>query len=156
MARSVWLSLLFVMLSLALVVTGRAFLDIRQTLHGSDLIAQIESLDGGPSSVQLADRVSEAAGCVRGFRAEVRSCRYVGADPSRPDHPMVVADRVRADAIREARLLTSFALVLWVLVALTTWRSGGCFPTLPGFIASRALTVLPPVAGGSQAPVAGR
>ena len=95
MDRSLWLSLLFVALSLALVLSGRAFLDISQTLRGANLVAQIERLDGQPSTVELADTVTEAAGCIRGLRPRVRSCWYAWADPSRPDYLRVVAVRVR-------------------------------------------------------------
>ena len=115
--------------SLALVVTGRAFLDIRQTLHGAELVAEIDSLGGQPSSVELADRVTEAAGCIRGFRPTVRSCWYAWADPSKPDYLCVVAERVRADAAREAMLFSGSAIVLWILVLLTVWKASRPQPT---------------------------
>jgi hypothetical protein len=129
MDRSFWLTLLFVVLSVALVVSGRAYLDVSEAIHGANLVAEIDDLGGQPSNVELADRVTEAAGCIRGFRPSVRSCWYAWADPSRPDYLRVVAERVRSDATSEARLFSGFAIVLWLLVILTAWKTTRPRPT---------------------------
>ena len=100
--RSFWLSILVLLLAVTLVMTGRAVLEAAKGLQGEALLAEIEVLAGRPSSVELAERVTEAAGCVRGFRPEVRSCWYAWAEPTRPDYLRVVAERVRADGTGEA------------------------------------------------------
>lgn len=123
MDRSLWLSLLLVALSMALVITGRTAMDVAQTAHASALVAEIDGLAGAPAATDLAERVTESAGCIYGFRPPVRSCWYVWAEPTRADYLRVVAERVRADAMREAALFGLVAVVLWAAVAITAWKA---------------------------------
>ncbi len=123
MDRSFWISILLLALSLALVLSGRAILEANHGLHGEALLAEIDALEGRPSSVALADRVTEAAGCIRGFRPEVRSCWYVWAEPSRPDYLRVVAQRVRDDGGGEATRWTLAALPFWLLAGISAWKA---------------------------------
>jgi hypothetical protein len=118
MDRSFWLSILLVVL----VLSGRAALEAAKGLEGEALLAELDALDGGASSVELADRVTEAAGCVRGFRPEVRSCWYAWAEPSRFDYLHVVAERVRSDGIGEAIRWSALAIPLWLAAALSAWK----------------------------------
>jgi len=121
MDRSFWLSLMAVGLAIALLLTGRAALDTAKAVEGSRLVAEIESLEGAPSSVELSTRVTDAAGCIYGFRPRVRSCWYVWADPSRPDYLMVVAQRVRSDATGSAVSWAAGAFVFWLMAIITAW-----------------------------------
>ncbi len=123
MDRSFWLSILLLALSLAFVLSGRAILEAADGFHGEALLAEIDELEGRPSSVALADRVTEAAGCIRGFRPEVRSCWYVWAEPSRPDYLRVVAQRVRDDGVGEAIRWTVVALPFWLLAGISAWKA---------------------------------
>jgi hypothetical protein len=121
--RSFWLSMLVLLLAVALVMTGRAVLEAARGLQGEALLVEIEVLEGRPSSVELAERVTEAAGCVRGFRPEVRSCWYAWAEPTRPDYLRVVAERVRADGTGEAIRWSALAFPLWVVAAVAAWKA---------------------------------
>jgi hypothetical protein len=123
MDRSFWLSLLVLLLAVTLVVSGRAVLEAAKGLQGEALLSEIEALAGRPSSLELADRVTESAGCVRGFRPEVRSCWYAWAEPRRPDYLRVVAERVRADGSGEAVRWSALAMPLWVMAALAAWQA---------------------------------
>ena len=122
MDRSFWLSILLVVLALTLVLSGRAALEAAKGLEGEALLAELDALEGGASSVELADRVTEAAGCVRGFRPEVRSCWYAWAEPSRSDYLRVVAERVRSDGTGEAIRWSALAIPLWVAAVLAAWK----------------------------------
>ena len=121
MDRSFWLSLMAVGLAVALLLTGRAAIDAVKAVEGSRLVAEIESLEGAPSSVELATRVTDAADCIYGFRPRVRSCWYVWADPSRPDYLMVVAERVRSDATGSAVSWAAGAFGFWLMAVITAW-----------------------------------
>lgn len=123
MDRSFWFSILLLVLSVALVVSGRAYLEASKGMQGEALLAEIEALRGQPSNVELADRVTEAAGCVRGFRPEVRSCWYAWAEPSRPDYLRVVAERTRADGTNAATHWFVLALPLWLLAIFALWKA---------------------------------
>ncbi len=123
MDRSFWLSILLLALSLSLVTSGRAILEAADGLQGDALVAEIDALGGQPSSLELAERVTEAAGCIRGFRPEVRSCWYVWAEPSRPDYLRVVAERVRDDGTGAAVRWAALAVPLWLLVVLAAWKA---------------------------------
>jgi hypothetical protein len=120
--RSFWLSILLLVLALTLVLSGRAAIEAAKGLEGEALLAELDTLAGRASSVELADRVTEAAGCVRGFRPEVRSCWYAWAEPTRPDYLRVVAERVRSDGTGEAIRWSALALPLWVAAALAAWK----------------------------------
>lgn len=123
MDRSFWLSILLLVLSLALVLSGRAVLEAAKGRQGGALLAEIDALAGQPSSVALAHRVTEAAGCIRGFRPGVRSCWYVWAEPSRPDYLRVVAERVRSDGTDAAIRWSALALPLWLVVVFAAWKT---------------------------------
>ena len=122
MDRSFWLSILLLVLSMTLVMSGRAALEAVKSREGEALLAEIEALAGRPASVELADRVTEAAGCVRGFRPEVRSCWYAWAEPERPDYLRVVAERVRSDGTGEAIRWAALALPLWLVASVAAWK----------------------------------
>ena len=122
MDRSFWLSILLLVLALTLVLSGRAAMEAAKGLEGEALLAELDALAGRASSVELADRVTEAAGCVRGFRPEVRSCWYAWAEPSRPDYLRVVAERIRSDGTSEAVRWSALALPLWVAAVLAAWK----------------------------------
>jgi hypothetical protein len=120
--RSFWLSILLLVLSMTLVMSGRAALEAVKSREGEALLAEIEALAGRPASVELADRVTEAAGCVRGLRPEVRSCWYAWAEPERPDYLRVVAERVRSDGTGEAIRWAALALPLWLVAGVAAWK----------------------------------
>ncbi len=122
MDRSFWLSILLLVLALTLVLSGRAAIEAAKGLEGEALLAELDALAGQASSVELADRVTEAAGCVRGFRPEIRSCWYAWAEPSRPDYLRVVAERIRSDGTGEALRWSALALPLWIAAVLAAWR----------------------------------
>ena len=82
MDRSLWLSLLALGLGIAVLLTSRAALDGEVYLRGTSLAAEIESLQGAPSSQDLADRTTEAAGCIYGNQPRVRTCWHAWAHPS--------------------------------------------------------------------------
>ncbi len=139
MDRSFWLSLMAVGLAIALLFTGRAALDTAKAFEGSRLVAEIENLEGTPSSVDLAIGVTDAAGCIYGVRPRVRSCWYVWADPSHPDYLMVVAERVRSDATSSAVSWAAGAFVFWLLAIITAWGASRPKPPL------RLRPISPPV-----------
>jgi hypothetical protein len=121
--RSFWLSLLLLLLAVTLVMSGRAVIEAAKGLQGEALVAEIDALAGRPSSLELAERVTEAAGCVRGFRPEVRSCWWAWAQPERPDYLRVVAERVRADGTGEAVRWSTLAFPLWLLAMVAAWKA---------------------------------
>ena len=123
MDRTLWLSFLALGLAMALVFTGRAALDSSKSLAATALVAEIERLDGAPASIELSERVTDAAGCLYGFRPPLRSCWYVWAQPSRPDYLMVVAERVRSDATGSVVPWAAGALAFWLLVIVTAWKA---------------------------------
>ncbi len=123
MDRAFWLSLMLVALSIALVTTGRALMDSSESLGSASLLAEIDALEGRPSSLELADRVTESAGCIRGLQPELRSCWYVWAVPSRPDYLRVVAARVNADSTASAVAWGAISIIAWVFMALTAWKA---------------------------------
>ena len=69
MDRTLWLSLMVLGLGIAVLLTGRAVMDGTTYLRGVSLAAEIQRLDGAPSSQDLADRTTEAAGCIYGNRS---------------------------------------------------------------------------------------
>lgn len=123
MDRSSWLSLLVLGLGLALLLTARAATDGMVYLEGAALAAEIEQLDGAPSSKDLADRTTGAAGCIYGDRPRVRTCWYAWAHPERPEYLAVIAERVQNDSGGSALGYFSAALPFWVLALFAAWKS---------------------------------
>jgi hypothetical protein len=123
MDRSFWLSLVALGLGIALLLTGRAVMDGVVYLQGVSLAAEIESLDGAPSSKELADRTTEAAGCIYGNRPRVRTCWYAWAHPERPEYLAVIAQRVQDDSGGSALGYLLGALPFWLLAIFAAWRS---------------------------------
>jgi hypothetical protein len=123
MDRSFWISLLVLLLAVTLLMSGRAVREAAKGLQGEALLSEIEALAGGPSSVELAERVTESAGCVRGSRPEVRSCWYVWAEPGRADYLRVVAERVRADGTGAAIRWSALAFPLWMVAVIAAWKA---------------------------------
>ena len=123
MDRSLWLSLLAVGLSLAVLFTVRAVVDGQRSLHATSLIARIEALKGGPSTQELAEEVNGAAGCIYGNRPEVRSCWYVWQAPTRADYQMVVAERVLTDSTGSAISWALGSAPFWVLAGFSAWKA---------------------------------
>jgi hypothetical protein len=123
MDRSFWLSLLALGLGIALLLTFRAALDGADYLHGASLAAEIEALQGAPSSEDLATRTTEAAGCLYGNQPRVRTCWYAWVHPERPEYLEVIADRVMADSGGSALGYLFSALPMWLLVLFAGWKA---------------------------------
>jgi hypothetical protein len=123
MDRSLWLSLMAVGLSLAVLFTVRAVLDAERAVHAADIKARIEALDGGPSTEALAEEVNEAAGCIYGNRPEIRTCWYVWQAPTRADYQLVVAERVLADSTSSAVSWALGSLPFWLLAGFSGWKA---------------------------------
>ena len=123
MDRSLWLSLLAVGLVIALLFTGRMALDARETVTAAGLITEIEGLEGAPASADLAERTTEAAGCLYGFRPRVHSCWYVWAAPTRADYLMVVAERAYSDSEGSTIGWATGSLPFWLLAAFAAWKA---------------------------------
>jgi hypothetical protein len=123
MDRTFWLSLVAVGLAMALVLGSRAIMDAATYANGAALAAEIERLDGAPSSQELADRVTAAAGCIYGFRPRVHTCWYVWAHPERPAYLAVIAQRVQDDAGGSALGYGVASLPFWLLALLGAWRA---------------------------------
>lgn len=122
MDRSFWLSLMALGLGIALLLGGRAALDGLDYVRGVDLAAEIERLDGAPSSQELATRVTEAAGCIYGDRPRVRTCWYAWAHPERPEFLAVIAERIQADSGGSTLGYLFASLPFWLLAGLAAWR----------------------------------
>jgi len=123
MDRSLWLSLLALGLGIAVLLSLRAVSDGSDYLRGAALAAEIESLQGAPSSKDLADRTTEAAGCVYGNRPRVRTCWYAWAHPERPEYLALIAERVKADSGGSALGYLSGAVPFWLLVVVAAWKA---------------------------------
>lgn len=123
MDRTLWLSLMALGLAIALLLSGRAVMDGVVYLEGARLAAEIEHLDGAPSSPALAERTTAAAGCILGDRPRVRSCWYAWAHPERPDYLAVIAQRVQDDSGGSALGYLLGALPFWLLVAVAAWKA---------------------------------
>jgi len=123
MDRSLWLSLLALGLGIAVLLTSRAALDGEVYLRGTSLAAEIESLQGAPSSQDLADRTTEAAGCIYGNQPRVRTCWYAWAHPERAEYLAVIAERVKADSGGSALGYLFGAIPFWLLVVFSAWKA---------------------------------
>ena len=123
MDRSLWLSLLALGLGIAVLLTLRAGLEGEDYLRGASLAAEIEALQGAPSSEDLATRTTEAAGCIYGNQPRVRTCWYAWAHPERPEYLAVIADRVMADSGGSALAYLFGALPMWLLVLFAAWKA---------------------------------
>lgn len=123
MDRTMWISLMALGLGLAVLLTGRAFIDGVDYLHAVDLAAEVESLDGAPSSQDLAERVTEAAGCIYGNRPPVRTCWYAWARPENPRFLAIIAARVQADAGGSALGHLFASLPFWALALVSAWKA---------------------------------
>ena len=123
MDRSVWLSILLVLLAVAFVVSGRVAMDAAKGYAAHQQLGEIEALAGAPPSPELAERVTATAGCVYGFRPPVRACWYVWADPSEPAYLAGVATRVRSEATTSAVAWGAGALLTWGLALLSAWKA---------------------------------
>ncbi len=123
MDRSLWLSLLALGLGIAVLLSLRAALDGGDYLRGAALASEIESLQGAPSSRDLADRTTEAAGCVYGNQPRVRTCWYAWAHPERPEYLATIAERVKADSGGSALGYVSGAIPFWLLVVVAARKA---------------------------------
>jgi hypothetical protein len=92
-------------------------------LNGVNLAAEIERLDGAPSTRELADRVTEAAGCIYGNRPRVRTCWYAWAHPEEPRFLALIAERVQADSGGSALGYLLGALPFWLLALFGAWKA---------------------------------
>ena len=122
-------------LGIAVLLTGRAAMDGGVYFEGVSLAAEIEGLDGTPSSQDLADRTTEAAGCIYGDRPRVRTCWYVWAHPERPQYLAVIAERIKADSGGSALGYLAGATPFWLLVLFAAWRATRARPKIrPGLM----------------------
>jgi len=138
MDRSLWLSLMALGLGIAVLLTARAATDGLVYVQGATLAAEIEALEGAPSNQDLADRTTEAAGCIYGNQPRVRTCWYAWAHPERPEYLAVIADRVQADSGGSALGYLSGALPFWLLALFSAWKSTRSQPVFrPSLIAPR-------------------
>lgn len=118
-----WLSLMAVGLGVALLLTGRAFLDGLDYVNGANLAEEVQRLDGQPSTKELADRVTEAAGCIYGNRPTIHTCWYAWADPEQPRFLTIIAERMKADAGGSALGYLFAALPFWLLAVFSIWKA---------------------------------
>ena len=123
MDRTFWLSLMVLGLGIAVLLTARAATDGATYLRGVSLAAEIQQLDGAPSSPDLADRTTEAAGCIYGNRPRVHTCWYAWAHSERPEYLAVIADRIQVDSGGSALGYFAGALPFWVLALVAAWRA---------------------------------
>jgi hypothetical protein len=110
-------------LGVAVLLSGRAVLDGLDYVTGVNLAAEIERLDGAPSSQDLATRTTEAAGCIYGDRPRVRTCWYAWAHPERPEFLAIIAERIQADSGGSALGYLFGSLPFWVLALFAAWRA---------------------------------
>jgi hypothetical protein len=123
MDRMSWLSLLVVGLAVALLLTSRAALDGADFVNGATLQAEVQALDGEPSTKELADRVTGAAGCVYGYRPRLQTCWYAWAHPERPAYLEIIATRVMADSGGSALGYAFASLPFWLLALVSGWKA---------------------------------
>lgn len=153
MDRSLWLSLLALGLGIAVLLSFRAALDGGNYLRGAALAAEIESLQGAPSSQDLTERTTEAAGCVYGNQPRVRTCWYAWAHPERPEYLAVIAERVKADSGGSALGHLSGAIPFWLLVVVAAWKASRPRPGFrPSLMRPTPPRVEPPRRHGRMVP----
>lgn len=153
MDRSLWLSLMALGLGIAVLLTGRALMDGLDYVNGVALTAEIERLEGAPSTQELADRVTEAAGCIYGDRPRVRTCWYAWAHPEEPRFLALIAERVQADSGGSALGYSLGALPFWLLALFSAWKASRPSRTLrPSLLTESSQRVDPPAPHGRLVP----
>jgi len=123
MDRSIWLSLLALGLGIALLLGIRAGMDGADYFHGASLAAEIEALQGAPSSEDLMTRTTEAAGCLYGFQPPIFTCWYAWAHPERPEFLEIIAQRVMDDSGGSALGYGLAALPFALLALFAGWKA---------------------------------
>jgi hypothetical protein len=153
MDRSFWLSLMALGLGIAVLLSGRAMLDGLDYVNGVNLAAEVERLQGAPSSQELADRVTEAAGCIYGDRPPVRTCWYAWIHPEDPRFLAIIAQRVQDDSGGSALAYLLWAMPFWLLAAYSGWKATRPVrPFRPSLIAGRTQPLDPPAPQGRLIP----
>ena len=92
-------------------------------MRGAGLSAEIEALQGAPSSNDLMTRTTEAAGCEYGFQPPVRTCWYAWAEPQDPRFLAIIAQRVMDDSGGSALGYGLAALPFASLALFAGWRA---------------------------------
>ena len=123
MDRSIWLSLLALGLGVTLILGARAWLDASDYVLGASLAAEIEALQGAPSSDELMTRTTEAAGCLYGFQPPVRTCWYAWAEPQNPVFLEIIAQRVMSDSGGSALGYLLAALPFALMALFAGWKA---------------------------------
>jgi len=108
---------------IAVLLSGRALLDGADYVNGVNLAAEVRRLDGAASSQDLADRVTEAAGCIYGNRPPVRTCWYAWAHPEDPRFLAIIAQRVQDDSGGSALSYLLWSLPFWMLALVAGWKA---------------------------------